>query len=183
MYCPHCGAKLSDHDERCAVCGSVASGSEAYNPFSFGSQTQASTNYGKYSYEVPEIPGSFGRALAVCFLKYCTFRGRASRTEYWCWIVFQALLHLFLTSFNAVMSNLNSILWLVVASLLQYLFVLALFLPTMAVSVRRLHDTGRSGQWLLAALIPVVGVVMLFVFFLLPSRRGQNRFGEEPQRR
>ncbi|MDG4768408.1 DUF805 domain-containing protein [Solwaraspora sp. WMMD406] len=60
-------------------------------------------------------------------------------------------------------------------------FSLALLLPSLAVGVRRLHDTDRSGWWLLIALIPIVGAIVLLVFFVLDGTHGPNRFGPDPK--
>lgn len=66
-----------------------------------------------------------------------------------------------------------------VLGILLLLFEVATFLPTVALSIRRLHDTDRSGWWLLIVLLPVVGIIVLIVFFILPSTKGPNRFGSQ----
>jgi uncharacterized membrane protein YhaH (DUF805 family) len=60
------------------------------------------------------------------------------------------------------------------------LFGLAVLIPSIAVGARRLHDTDRSGWWLLIALIPFIGAIVLLVFFVLPGTQGTNRFGPDP---
>jgi uncharacterized membrane protein YhaH (DUF805 family) len=66
-------------------------------------------------------------------------------------------------------------------SILSGLFVLANILPALAVGVRRLHDTGRSGWWLLIALIPLVGVIVLIIFYVQDSQPGVNKYGPNPK--
>ena len=65
--------------------------------------------------------------------------------------------------------------------LLGGIYALAVLIPSIAVSVRRLHDTGRSGWWLLIILIPLIGAIVLLVFFLQDSKPGENQFGANPK--
>ncbi|MFI9721953.1 DUF805 domain-containing protein [Streptomyces sp. NPDC052396] len=65
--------------------------------------------------------------------------------------------------------------------LLGLLYGLAVFLPNLGVSIRRLHDTGRTGWWVLLALVPLVGVIVLLVFLALPGTPGDNEYGPAPQ--
>jgi uncharacterized membrane protein YhaH (DUF805 family) len=103
--------------------------------------------------------------------KYVDFSGRAPRAEYW-WF------YLATTIGSIVASILDSILGL--GSILVILFVLAILLPSIAAGVRRLHDTDRSGWWLLIGLIPLIGIIVLLVFFVMPGTTGDNRFGPDP---
>ncbi|HSK90309.1 MAG TPA: DUF805 domain-containing protein [Euzebyales bacterium] len=102
---------------------------------------------------------------------YVGFAGRARRKEYWYFVLFNVLISLALTAVDAVLQT----------GVLAGLYSLAVFLPSLAVSVRRLHDTDRSGWWLLVGLIPVVGVVVLLVFTLTDSTMGDNRYGPSPK--
>jgi uncharacterized membrane protein YhaH (DUF805 family) len=68
-----------------------------------------------------------------------------------------------------------------VGSLIYLLYTLAMLVPGVTVSVRRLHDTGRSGWWLLIALVPLVGAIVLLVFLAQDSQRGDNEFGANPK--
>lgn len=103
---------------------------------------------------------------------YATFTGRARRREYW-W-------------FTLVNLGVVVVLSLVDAALdtgaLTGLYSLAVLVPALAVSVRRLHDTGRSGLWLLISLVPLVGGIVLLVFLLLDGEPGTNRWGASPKR-
>lgn len=92
-------------------------------------------------YPVPGKVG-FGTSVKICFCKYTTFRGRAPRAEYWWWMLFNVII------FSAVM------LIPVVGILIDFVVWLALIIPNLSVSWRRLHDTGKSGAWFLLTFIP-----------------------------
>ncbi len=99
---------------------------------------------------------SFADAVRTGFQKYVVFSGRASRPEFWYWILFTILVAV---AFNIIESVLN-----IRVGIVRALFNLAVFLPGLAVSVRRLHDTGRSGWFLLILYVPwIVGFVFLGV--------------------
>jgi uncharacterized membrane protein YhaH (DUF805 family) len=114
----------------------------------------------------------FGQAIAACLSKYADFQGRAARPEYW-WFVL----------FNAVTSALASIVdkGLIGYPVLQTLVAFGLIIPTVAVAVRRLHDTDRSGWRLLIVFVPLIGGVALLVWFCFRGAAGDNRFGPAPQ--
>ena len=101
---------------------------------------------------------TFGEAIKVCFSKYATFEGRASRSEYWYFALFSFILGLI--------------------PVVNYIAALALLIPGLAVAVRRLHDTGRSGWWYLICLVPIVGQIMLLVFFCTAGQPHANEYGE-----
>ncbi|MFZ1962543.1 MAG: DUF805 domain-containing protein [Roseiarcus sp.] len=113
----------------------------------------------------------FRQAIAACFSKYADFHGRAARPEYW-WFAL----------FNALASILASIVDKDVIGypVLQVIVGLALIIPAVAVGVRRLHDTDRSGWWLLVAVVPLIGGVALLIWFCLRGAAGDNRFGAAP---
>jgi uncharacterized membrane protein YhaH (DUF805 family) len=115
----------------------------------------------------------FGEAVRTCFSKYVTFSGRARRPEYWYWVLFGVLVAIAAAILDAVIFGTNS-------GVFSGLSSLALLLPNLAVTVRRLHDTDRSGWWMLILLLPFVGAVVLFVFMCLRGTAGLNRFGPEP---
>ena len=108
----------------------------------------------------------FITAVTICLKKYAGFAGRARRSEYWYFLLFSAVL-----SIASQIANLDEVV----------LFLsLVLFLPSLAVSVRRLHDIDRSGWWLLISLIPLVGMIVLIVWACKPGTLGANRFGDDP---
>lgn len=112
----------------------------------------------------------FSQSISTCLSKYATFSGRAQRSEYWWFALFTVLVSLgtqFLDLFLGF-------------PLLNMLASLALLLPSLAVGARRLHDTDRSGWWLLIILVPVIGWIVLLVFFCSRGTVGPNRFGADP---
>ncbi|WP_406061500.1 DUF805 domain-containing protein [Micromonospora sp. NBC_00860] len=122
---------------------------------------------------------SFGAAIKSVFSQYVGFSGRARRSEYWWWTLFTILV-------SIVAAILDSALGLTfvdgsTTGFIGLIASLALLLPSLAVAVRRLHDTDRTGWWLLIALVPFVGAIVLLVFFVLDSTPGANRFGPNPK--
>ena len=110
--------------------------------------------------------------------KYTVFSGRSRRSEYWYFVLFNTLIIVALTVVD-VATGMYSIKGEV--GLLSGIYSLAVFIPSFAVTVRRLHDTDRSGWWVLLAVVPIVGVIVLIVFFATDGTPGANRFGEKPQ--
>jgi uncharacterized membrane protein YhaH (DUF805 family) len=110
--------------------------------------------------------------------KYATFEGRARRAEYWYFVLFYALSIVALAIVDGVVGTFSEEIGI---GLLSGIFVLATFVPTLAVTVRRLHDTDRSGWWVLLDLVPFIGVLVLLVFTVLDSQPGANRFGPNPK--
>ncbi|AEB44166.1 DUF805 domain-containing protein [Micromonospora maris] len=120
---------------------------------------------------------SFPDAIRSAFSQYATFRGRARRSEYW-WF------SLFLLLVGIVASVLDGALGVDFEGSggpVSLLVNLAVLLPSLAVAVRRLHDIDRTGWWLLLALIPIVGWIVLLVFALQNGTPGPNRFGPSPK--
>jgi len=109
--------------------------------------------------------------------KYAVFEGRARRREYWFFALFVVLISVVLTIIDAMIGTMTS----QGAGILSGLFCLAVLIPSLAVGARRLHDTGRSGWWLLIGLIPFIGAIVLIVFFLLDSQPGTNAYGPNPK--
>jgi uncharacterized membrane protein YhaH (DUF805 family) len=107
--------------------------------------------------------------------KYADFEGRAGRPEYWYFVLFYFLIALCL----ALVLRLSGAARIVQGAIFG-LLALAFFLPQLAVSVRRLHDLNWSGWWILIALVPYLGGLVLFVAFLFPGTAGPNRFGDAP---
>jgi uncharacterized membrane protein YhaH (DUF805 family) len=103
---------------------------------------------------------------------YVGFQGRARRKEYWMFVLFSAIISIVLSIIDAI-ANLSSV--------LSGIYSLAVFLPSLAVSVRRLHDTGRSGWWILIGLIPLIGAIILLVFTCQDSQENDNKYGPNPK--
>jgi uncharacterized membrane protein YhaH (DUF805 family) len=116
---------------------------------------------------------SFQEAIASGFRNYVGFSGRASRSAYWYWALFALICGIVTAIIDALIFAGNSM------SPLNSLFNLAIFLPSLAVAVRRLHDIGRTGWWLLISLT-VIGLIVLIVFFCQKSDVGPNQYGAPP---
>lgn len=115
---------------------------------------------------------SFVDAVKSVFTQYVGFNGRARRSEYWYWVLFNFIVSFvlgFLGQFIGIFSVLSSI------------YSLAVLLPSLAVCVRRLHDLGKQWTWLLLALIPLVGAIILIVFYCQDSQPGENQYGPNPK--
>jgi uncharacterized membrane protein YhaH (DUF805 family) len=114
----------------------------------------------------------FGEAIRTCFSKYVTFGGRARRPEYWYWVLFGVLVGIVTGILDVVVFGTSS-------GVFSTLSSLALLLPGLAVTVRRLHDIDRSGWWIFILLLPIIGAIILFVFMCLRGTAGSNRFGPD----
>ena len=106
--------------------------------------------------------------------KYAEFSGRSRRSEYWFFILFYILIAIALAFVDGAMGAATGF------GVLSGIFALAMFIPSLAVTVRRLHDTDRSGWWILIGFIPLIGTIVMFVFMVLDST-GPNRFGPNPK--
>ena len=102
---------------------------------------------------------------------YAGFRGRARRLEYWQFAIVNALVA---TALGALGASLKT-------PLPYLLYVAAIVIPSLAVAVRRLHDTGRSGWWLLLTLVPLLGGIVVLVWLCLDGEDGRNQYGANPK--
>ena len=123
-------------------------------------------------------------SIRTCLQKYADFGGRAQLLEFWLFVVFLIISWCIVGITGLIIGAIiaDHALWFVA----MIPMLVAFLLPLLAVSVRRLHDTGRSAWWLLLLLIPVLGTIPLLVFFALPGAVGPNRYGEilnDPKRR
>jgi uncharacterized membrane protein YhaH (DUF805 family) len=110
--------------------------------------------------------------------QYAVFKERARRKEYWFFILFNLIASLVLTVVDFMTGSLDPELGM---GLLSGLYTLAVLIPSLAVTVRRLHDTDRTGWWLLIGLVPLIGAIVLLVFMLLDSQPGDNQYGANPK--
>ncbi len=109
---------------------------------------------------------------------YGVFIGRASRKEFWFFFLINSVISMLLIFVDYGLGTIDEGAQL---GWISGFYVLATALPTFAVGVRRLHDSGRSGWWLAIGLVPVVGNLVLLVLFLLESNPGENQFGHYPE--
>lgn len=123
-------------------------------------------------------PGASMNWFLIALKKYATFSGRAQRAEYWYYFLFYVLLVVSVSIVDAMTGSYSSASGM---GMLGMLLTVGLLIPSLAVGVRRLHDTGRSGWWLLLAFIPVVGAIVLLVFAVQDSSPGDNAYGPCPK--
>ena len=109
----------------------------------------------------------FSQAITSGFENYTNFRGRAVRSEYWYWLLFNVLVSIGASIVDATIGT----------SLVSALVGLAVFLPGLAVTFRRLHDTDHSGWWILISLIPIIGFIVMLVFLTKAGDPEPNRYG------
>lgn len=111
----------------------------------------------------------FGDAVKLGFSNYVNFSDRACRSEYWYWVLFAII--------GAIVTYIiDHVIGLPVTNTI---FTLATFLPGLSVGIRRLHDLDRSGWWILLFLIPLVGAIILIIWFCSKGTDGPNRFGAD----
>jgi uncharacterized membrane protein YhaH (DUF805 family) len=103
--------------------------------------------------------------------KYADFSTRSRRMEYWMFLLMNCVVSIVLT----VVGSLLGLRWI------SYVYSIFLFVPVLAVSVRRLHDTGRSGWWLLLTFVPILGWLVLLFFYVQDSQPGDNEYGPNPK--
>lgn len=114
---------------------------------------------------------TFGEAINDGFSKYAQFSGRSSRSAYWWFVLFYVLVYIATSIVDAAINT----------PVFTGLAVLALFLPSLAVLVRRLHDTDHSGWWVFISFVPLIGSIVLIVFACTDSGP-PNRWGDGPER-
>ncbi len=118
----------------------------------------------------------FTTAVKTCFNKYATFSGRAVRSEYWWFVLFLIIANIVASVLDlAIMGNGG-----MGFQPISTIFALATLLPSLAAGARRLHDTGRTGWWLLIAFIPILGAIVLIWFLAQRGEDGTNAYGPAP---
>jgi len=116
------------------------------------------------------------RSYLEALRHYATFTGRTGRREYWMFVLASLLILIVLSGVDSLIAVTEPP-WLGAVTLL---YVLAMCVPVASATVRRLHDTGRTGWWLLVVLVPVVGSIILVAFSVLVGQPGENRYGRAP---
>jgi uncharacterized membrane protein YhaH (DUF805 family) len=131
--------------------------------------------------------------MILPFKRFAQFRGRSRRREFWMWVLFVWIVAFVVALFDTLLGyggtsvstldgaglNWSSYGWTSNGPLVP-IWSLITLIPGLAVSVRRLHDLDKSGWWLLLLLVPMIGVIVLIVFWAIEGTRGQNRFGPDP---
>lgn len=134
---------------------------------------------------------TFMQAVRSGFSNYVTFSGRARRAEYWKWVLFMIIVacvavlldYTFFPGYMSASATMGDGMASAQANggPITAIMSLLLFLPGLAMTVRRLHDTDRSGWWILIGLIPLVGAIILLVWYVSDGTGGPNRFGPDPK--
>ena len=130
----------------------------------------------------------FGQAISTCLRKYATFQGRARRSEFWWWVLLLFVIGIITNLLDNVFgTNINYSAYDTLSSLkisqggwISAIVGLALFIPTLAVSVRRLHDTGKSGWWWWLNVLCCIGSLILLIFYVTKSDPMPNKYGDVP---
>ncbi len=164
MFCSKCGSENLDSAKFCKSCG---------NPIRASVHPVYTNNPGMDLKN--NLKNAWGCYLEV-FRKYAVFNGRASREEYWTFKVFN-FVFLFIAVILIDKIGADIFIWI---SLFCYL---AILIPSLAVTVRRLHDTGRSGWMYFVPWIPLVGPIIFLVFMVSESTPGMNKYGPSPKGR
>jgi uncharacterized membrane protein YhaH (DUF805 family) len=114
---------------------------------------------------------TFAEAVRSGFDHYAKFDGRASRPAFWWWFLFGLLVGIGASIIDAIIGSFGVV---------SGLAALALLLPNLSVAIRRLHDTDHTGWWVLIGLIPIIGFIVLLIFYLRQSDPGVNQYGPPP---
>lgn len=109
--------------------------------------------------------------------KYAEFSGRARRKEYWMFALMNFLISILISIVGAVIGDTDGL----IAVSLSGVYALFIFIPSLAVTVRRLHDTNKSGWWILISLVPLIGGLVLLIFMVIDSDPNENAYGPNPK--
>ena len=112
----------------------------------------------------------FGQAISAGFSNYVNFSGRACRSEYWYWILFIIIADIVAAIIDQALG----------IQLVTGLFGLVTIIPNIAIAIRRLHDLDRTGWWVLLGFIPLIGWIILLIWYVTKGTDGPNRFGPDP---
>ena len=127
----------------------------------------------------------FGEAVKSFWSHYSKFKGRSRRSEYW-WIqLFLVLTNLAVAAIDLALMNgdVDRFIANGGGGIVGLIWILVTIVPALAVLVRRLHDTGKSGWWALIGFVPLVGGIVLLVLTVLDSDAGENKYGDSPKAR
>lgn len=122
---------------------------------------------------------TFSESIKAVYGQYATFSGRATRSEYWWFVLFVFIVNFLCGALIGYSIEIERYSGVIPWSVVYVIFILVNILPSLALQVRRLHDTGNSGWWILIALVPYIGRLVLFIFSLIESK-GDNEYGPNP---
>ena len=126
---------------------------------------------------------TFSQSIKSVFSKYADFSGRATRSEYWYFYLFNFLMVMvyYIALFAMLVSGSRDSSAVGYLSVMIIIYALVMTIPSLAVTVRRLHDTGHSGWWIFLNLIPVIGSIVLFIWLITDSDPDTNEYGDNPK--
>ena len=133
----------------------------------------APVGYGQFAVPPGQRVTGFGEAIGVCFAKFARWKGRASRPEHWWFYLFYMMVLIAGSVLDGALIGSVGTTFAPISTIA----VLALLLPMLAVTIRRLHDTDRSGWWYWIILVPLAGPIILIVFLCQQGTPAHNRFG------
>ena len=182
MYCKNCGREIIDGEKNCAACGTPVGGSETI----YERPQRVSEKIGMMS------------AYKLMFKNYAKFSGRSRRSEYWYASLMNFIIVMAAWLLNGVLMGAGAAISAAVADtyssvgvilfgisgiigFLLMIYSIALIIPGLALVVRRLHDIGKSGWYMLLSLIPIIGGIIMLVFMVTDSQPGANQYGENPK--
>lgn len=149
VFCRGCAKQIHETALSCPGCGAP----------------QAASNGVTATAVADNTPITFGNVFAVVMKKYATFQGRARRREYWLFLLVSTLISIAIGIVEGLAGD---------SQIISSIYNLAVLVPTISVGVRRLHDSDRSGWWLL---LPIVNLI----FLVQDGTQGDNRFGPNPK--
>jgi len=162
MYCSNCGNLCADNAALCEKCGTPL-------------QNVASPSFN--SQDLPQLPRpSFISCYCKAWQLYATFTGRARRAEYW-YFMLANLIVMVLCQIILAVSPQSAVFVLALSTA----YSLATCVPSLALSARRLHDVGKSGWYIVATLIPVVGWIWYLILVCTQGKAGDNEYGSDPK--
>lgn len=177
MFCTQCGAQNHPDAKFCGACGAQIVVSVA-PPGGRAQRGGGMLESGTHGVELPSSRSSGIDWYLWVLKKYAVFSGRAQRAEYWYFVLFNCLAIIGLVIIDSITGSFDDDAGI---GLLSGLYYLGVLLPSLAVTVRRLHDTGRSGWWMLIALLPFLGGLILLFFTVQDSQPGGNQYGLNPK--
>lgn len=158
---------------------------EAQPPASVSVPPREATQFGRFASAEPVGTSLWNYFRASLTSNYANFRGRARRKEYWGFALFAVIAFIILSmigmAVDSAMGNMSGDIEAPFVTISLFgLFVLAIIIPSIAITVRRIHDIGLSGWFYLLIFVPTIGSLILFVFTLIPSQTHENKWGPVP---
>ena len=193
MECPSCGNRVNRGDQStkvsCAYCGAQFEPTKIRSPQKFQStESDPGNKKVDHSFQKSQStrsdPGNkevelsmIGYFKKVVIHNYANFKGRARRKEYWMFVLSCVLLGFLATIGDSIFFGIGAE---DPDAVLPVLLVLALILPSLSVTVRRLHDIGKSGWWYLINIVPFIGPIWFLVLLCMDSKPRLNQYGPSP---